>query len=94
MFNDFRIRQFYDPNQLSGKAIAKTLGYDGRVAWDIYLFYATGSKWVRQPPTPNYWVHQIRDDWASRSHFHTGDDLVKELYNTATKMTAYSEVLS
>ena len=42
MFNDPRVGQFYDPQQLSGKAVADSLGWQGRTAWDIYLFYAAG----------------------------------------------------
>jgi hypothetical protein len=87
IFNDARVRQFYDPDQRSGKTIAENLGYDGKVAWDIYLFYQSGDEWIKAPPTPAYWMHQISESWASRSHFHTGDDLLKELYIAAKKIT-------
>ena len=83
MFNDPRVRQFWDPDQRSGKAIAKSLGYDGNVAWDIYLFYQSSDKWIETPPAPACWMHQISENWASRSHFHTGDDLINELYAAA-----------
>lgn len=89
MFNYPRVHQFYDPEQLSGKAIAESLGYNGKVAWDIYLYYAAGSEWVQQPPKPNLWMHQISESWASRSHFHTGDDLLKELYTAVKKITTF-----
>jgi len=88
IFNDARIRQFWDPHQLSGKAIAEALGYKGRVAWDVYLFYTPESKWVEHPPAPAGWMHQISQGWADQNHFFTGDDLVKKLYDTAQGLLA------
>lgn len=85
MFNDYRVRHFYDPAKRSGKAIADTLGYPGKVAWDIYLFYAAGGVWIETPPKPNYWMHQLSENWADREHFRKGDDLVKELLNVMIK---------
>ena len=83
IFNDPRVRQFWDPDQLSGKVVAETLGYKGRVAWDIYLFYAPGEEWIQHPPHPADWMHQISEDWADRNHFFSGDDLMYKLYETA-----------
>ena len=79
MFSDHRVRQFYDPNQYAGRAIAERVGWKGKVAWDIYLFYPAGGEWVRRSPTPSVWMHQLRETWADREHFHSGDDLVKAL---------------
>jgi hypothetical protein len=31
-------------------------------------------------------MHQLRDSWADREHFRTGDGLVKELLNAMTKL--------
>lgn len=73
---------FYDPNELSGKAIAESVGWKGKVAWDIYLFYAAGSEWIGNPPNPIAWIHQLSEHWADREHFQTGECLVKELYST------------
>ena len=89
LFNDARVHQFWDPDQLSGKAIAESLGYHGKVAWDIYLIYQSSDEWIEAPPAPACWMHQISESWASRSHFHTGDDLLKELYTAAKKITTY-----
>jgi len=69
-----------------GKEIANSIGWDGHVAWDIYLFYARYAAWNNGPPAPKNWVHQLKDSWADKEHFHTGDDLVKELLNTMTKL--------
>jgi len=87
ILNDPRVRQFYDPKQRSGKAVSESLGYAGKVAWDIYLFYQSGEEWIETPPAPAYWMHQISENWASRNHFRTGDDLRKELYTTAKIIT-------
>jgi hypothetical protein len=79
-FNDHRVRHYYDPDKRSGKAVARSLGYADRVAWDIYLFYAPGSEWSENPPIPTYWMHQLRENWPDHEHFYIGEDLVNELY--------------
>ena len=78
-FNDPRVCQFYDPKQRSGQAVANSLGWQGRVAWDIYLFYTAGSIWNETPPAPVDWMHQLTDPWANPARRRTGDDLVREL---------------
>jgi hypothetical protein len=88
IFKDPRMRQFWDPHQLSGKAIAGALGYKGRVAWDMYLFYRPGSEWREHPPQPADWMHQISESWADRHHFFTGEDLLSKLYDTAKGLLA------
>ena len=77
--DDPRISQFYDPQQLSGRAVAHSLGWHGRIAWDIYLFYAVGSNWHETPPVPVDWMHQLKDPWADPNRLRTGNDLVREL---------------
>ncbi|MBT8350465.1 MAG: hypothetical protein KJO26_04430 [Deltaproteobacteria bacterium] len=79
LLNDDRIQHFYDPNQISGKEIATSVGWDGHVAWDIYLFYPPTMEWEDVPPKPITWMHQVSDDWAKTKHYHTGDDLKREL---------------
>ena len=83
IFDDPRVHQFWDPNQLSGKAVAEALGYKGRIAWDIYLFYPPGCQWQKHPPQPADWMHQISAGWADRGHFYTGEELGRKLYETA-----------
>ena len=78
-FNDNRICQFYDARQLSGRVIADSLGWQGRIAWDIYLFYDSGSQWDDLPPAPYEWMHQLKDPWADSERQCLGDDLVKGL---------------
>lgn len=87
IFSDPRIHQFYDPDKRSGKAIARSVGCEGRVAWDIYLFYTAGIEWIEDPPVPTAWIHQLNESWADREHFHRGDDLVKELFKTMQRLS-------
>ena len=80
------ITHFYDPNKLSGKSIANCLGWRGKVAWDIYLFYDKNIKWIEIPPYPKIWIHQLEDNWANPDHYYTGTALVDELYRATKKM--------
>jgi hypothetical protein len=75
--DDPRVRHFHDPAKRSGRAIAASLGWDDYVAWDIYLFYEEGGKWLDVLPPPAYFAHQLPRDSA---HFRTGDDLLRELH--------------
>ena len=84
--SDTRIEHFYDQDQIVGKEIANTVGWDGHIAWDIYLFYGPHVDWKNMPPKPTYCMHQLTDSWADREHYHTGDDLVNELLMTMQKL--------
>lgn len=66
-FKDTRVKQFYDPNQTVGRAIAESLGNDGKIAWDFYLFYPAPSEWGDLPPVPEAYFHQLRDSWADQN---------------------------
>jgi hypothetical protein len=76
---DDRIQHFYDSNKIAGKAIANSVGWASRVAWDIYLFYRPNLKWTKTPPKPKYWMHQLTNAWATKESYRTGEDLKKEL---------------
>jgi len=57
------------------------------VAWDIYLFYERGSVWTGEPPVPVAWMHQLEGSrWADPAHFHSGEDLVRELDRTLRRL--------
>jgi hypothetical protein len=86
IFNDQRICQFYDPHQLSGRAVADSLGWQDRVAWDIYLFYTAGSPWNEMPPAPIDWMHQLKNPWADSERQRMGDDLVRGLAASMKKL--------
>lgn len=79
LVQDSRTRHFYDPNALTGKAIAASLGSPDEIAWDIYLLFPNDLKWHQRPPVPVEWAHQLSAAWADRSHFHWDDRLVREL---------------
>jgi hypothetical protein len=85
IIDDPRVRHFHDPARRSGQAIAASLGWKDYVAWDIYLFYGAGSRWIDEPPSPVHFAHQLPRDSA---HFRTGDDLVRELREAMQRLTA------
>ena len=81
-FADPRVKQFYDPRQMSGHAIAESLGHPGEIAWDMYLFYPSGAVWLESPPFPDVYVHQLRDSWADQSLLYEDDLLRAKLHET------------
>jgi hypothetical protein len=84
--SDKRFQHFYDQEQVVGKEIAKSIGWDGHVAWDIYLFYAPYTGWNNGPPAPKSWMHQLKDSWAGKEHFRRGEELVNALLNAMTTL--------
>ena len=56
------------------------------MAWDIYLFYGHTLKWAEAPPIPEFWMHQLSDDWAKNDQYRTGDDLKNELSASMEKL--------
>ena len=85
-FNDERVQQFFDPNQLAGKAFAGSLGHNGKVAWDMYLFYPVKSMWKELPPQPEAYMHQLRDSWADQSCLFEKDQLRVKLKETMKRL--------
>jgi hypothetical protein len=84
--NDVRIRHYYDNDRVVGKTIADSVGWAGKVAWDIYLFYEPFIEWREKPPNPQFWMHQLTDDWATKDTYRTGDDLKNELFLSMEKL--------
>jgi hypothetical protein len=87
IIDDVRVRQFHDPERRAGKAIAASLGGQGQIAWDIYLFYASGSEWGARPPVPEAWVHQLSADWADRTRFHWEEYLPRRLEEIMSRLS-------
>jgi hypothetical protein len=89
IITDPRVRHFYDPERRAGEAVARSLGATaGKVAWDIYLFYAAGSAWLTAPPLPVCWAHQLTgSDWADAAHYHSGEDLLVALRESMLRIT-------
>ena len=84
--NDGRIQHFYDHTKSLGRAIADSVGWFDKIAWDIYLFYQPTDKWADTPPGPKYWMHQLKDDWAAKETYRTGSDLTKTLSTSMEKL--------
>ena len=64
-FTDPRVEQFFDSSRIAGKAFAHSLGHEGEVAWDFYLFYPAGAEWGELPPMPEAYMHQLTNTWAN-----------------------------
>lgn len=59
---DPRVTAFHDPEQRLGRAMAKRLGWERSVAWDVFLVYNTTASWtVEGAPAPDTWFHQLND---------------------------------
>ena len=84
--SDKRFKHLYDQHQNVGKTIANSVGWTGKVAWDIYLYYEPYAEWTDKPPKPVYWMHQLTDDWAKNNKYRTGADLKNELYISMQKL--------
>lgn len=89
IFTDSRVQQFSDPNQAAGKAVAASLGSEGEVSWDTYLFYGPGLKWDGTlPPVPTEYMHQLYDYiWAVQAKMRTGQDLLDGLRSAMAELT-------
>ena len=85
------VHHFHDPSKQTGRAVAQSLGAPGKVAWDIYLFYAQGAAWDQGPPPPTRWAHQLGDSWADPARYRHGSDLMAELCRAMTELTGASE---
>lgn len=80
-----RIDHFYDPEKHAGRAIARLLGGEGKVAWDLYLVSPPHARWEHTPPLPSEWADQLRESaWAERARYHAGSDLAAELHRMIT----------
>ena len=89
------VRHFHDPGKQVGKIIAQSLGAQGKVAWDIYLFYPKRIKWDDSPPPPAMWAHQLgTNSWADPARYHRGDDLIEELYRAMEQLTGAGSAAS
>ena len=85
LFNGFNVIQFYDKDQIVGKAWVENLGIKN-VAWDVYLLFGANKKWQEQVPSPSDWFHQLGGAGADPSRFHTASDLAQALYYSGEKI--------
>ena len=59
---DPRMTAFHDPEQRLGRAMAKRLGWERPVAWDVFLVYGSTASWTAEGvPEPDTWFHQLND---------------------------------
>jgi hypothetical protein len=87
IIEDPRVRHFHDPERRAGKAIARGLGGEGKVAWDIYLFFGKGDEWGEDPPRPIEWMHQLSAYWADPKRLRVADGLIEALHETMQRLT-------
>jgi hypothetical protein len=85
---DRRARHFYDPDNTLGKVVADVLGWQGQLAWDIYLFYAPSARWLDQTPVPVAWMHQLGSPWATPTRRRCDQALVEALHTTMAQLTS------
>jgi hypothetical protein len=58
-FPDKRVSYFLDPDSLSGSLWERILKTERGIAWDVYLVYGAGAQWEKEPPPPDFWMHQL-----------------------------------
>jgi hypothetical protein len=62
-FLDVRARHFWDDSHEAGRLFANSLHLNAAIAWDIYLLYSPGRRWLAdQPPEPIFWMHQLEEE--------------------------------
>lgn len=87
LVGDQRVDHCYDAEKRAGRAIARSLGGDGEVAWDVYLVYPPSTAWEHTPPPPYAWAHQLRGSaWADRARYHVDAGLSSELRRTVSRL--------
>jgi hypothetical protein len=64
-FSDRRLTYFWDAHHLTGDNWKRTLRLDD-IAWDVYLIYGPKINWRKQPPPPDFWMHQLGKEGSER----------------------------
>ncbi len=60
--SDDRMTAFHDPDKRLGRAMARRLGWQRHVAWDIFVVYRAAESWTAtQLPATESWFHQLND---------------------------------
>ncbi len=62
--HETRLVDFWDADLVISTAYHSVLELDKRVrrhrvAWDLFLLYQAGLRWVDRPPVPSFWMHQL-----------------------------------
>ncbi len=58
-FSDLRVHYFKDPKSLAGTLWEQVLKTESEIAWDVYLLYGADANWEKEPPKPDFWMHQL-----------------------------------
>jgi hypothetical protein len=58
-FPDRRVSYFKDPDSLAGTVWKQVLNLDREIAWDVYFLYDADAQWDKEPPQPDFWMHQL-----------------------------------
>jgi hypothetical protein len=57
---DPRVEHFWVSTRDVGKMFQDPIKLTTEPAWDVYLVYPRGVYWDQSPPTPAYFMHQLR----------------------------------
>jgi len=93
MFHDPRVTQFYDPDQIAGDIVGRTMLNPGAgSAWDIYLFYDEVATWNDSPPEPVEWCHQLSGTRrADPERFFSGKALADQIHELTHRWLGISQ---
>jgi len=56
----FGAPQFWDGDHALCTEVARSLGIDGWIAWDVYLWYPPGARWDDHLPAPSVGLAQAK----------------------------------
>ena len=56
---DARATHYWDEKGALKLAYQRVMKWD-QPAWDVYYAYRRDAEWKKNPPTPDYWQHQLR----------------------------------
>lgn len=84
---DARAEHWYDVDHIAGRAIARSIGGAGEIAWDTYLLYPPASEWAELAPPPYDWAHQLDvTSFADPSRYRSGVALNAKLHKWMKKL--------
>jgi hypothetical protein len=73
---DERASHYWDAEGETKVAYQRVMKMD-QPAWDVYYAYGRDAEWKNDPPTPDYWMHQLRGLPPERML--DGDKLAEEM---------------
>jgi len=59
LFDDERVRSYWDPQELAGLAIADDVEAFEFTPWDAYTLYGPDARWEDGPPEPIDWAMPV-----------------------------------